>query len=343
MKILVTGGAGFIGSHLCEVLLNQGHEVFVLDDLSTGSLENIRHLQSNSKFHPFFESILNTTVLSELIGQCDMVFHLAAVVGVKKVISSHVETIERNVKGTEYILKFANIKKKRVFLTSTSEVYGKGNLPSFSESDDLTIGPTYIGRWSYACSKAIDEFLALAYWKEYKLPVTVVRLFNVIGPRQSAQYGMVVPRFIGQALREEPITIFGDGTQTRCFLYVKDAVSAIIKLGFHDRSIGDVYNLGNPNEISMNELAKLVLKITGSNSSLNHIPYDQCYEDGSFEDMKRRVPNISKIQSLIDFKPTIELKEMIENIMRVKLNAKKKPEDRSFGLRPQDDMALPLR
>src|SRR3990167_2082211 len=248
MKILVTGGAGFIGSHLCEVLLNQGHEVFVLDDLSTGYLENIRHLQSNSKFHPFFESILNTTVLSELIGQCDMVFHLAAVVGVKKVISYPVETIERNVRGTELILKFANLKKKKVLITSTSEVYGKGNLESFSETDDLTIGPTYIGRWSYACSKAIDEFLGLAYWKEYKLPVTIVRLFNVIGPRQTGRYGMVVPTLVSQALRNEPLTIYGTGEQTRCFLYVKDAVSAIIQLAFHEKGVGEVFNLGNPRE-----------------------------------------------------------------------------------------------
>src|SRR3990167_5781945 len=264
MKILVTGGAGFIGSHLCEVLLNQGHEVFVLDDLSTGYLENIRHLQSNSKFHPFFESILNTTVLSELIGQCDMVFHLAAVVGVKKVISSPVETIERNVKGTELVLKFANLKKKKVFLTSTSEVYGKGNLPSFSESDDLTIGPTYIGRWSYACSKAIDEFLALAYWKEYKLPTIIVRLFNVIGPRQTGCYGMVAPRFIDQALNNQPLTIYGSGNQTRCFLYVKDAVEAMIKLAFHEKAIGEVFNLGNPNPISINHLAELILQLTHS-------------------------------------------------------------------------------
>ncbi|OGQ61250.1 MAG: nucleoside-diphosphate sugar epimerase [Deltaproteobacteria bacterium RIFCSPLOWO2_12_FULL_38_8] len=321
MKILVTGGAGFIGSHLCEELLSKGHEVSMLDDLSTGSIDNIKHLKESSKFHPFYESILNENLLSELINQSDLIFHLAAVVGVKKVISSPVETIERNVKGTELILKFSNIKKKKVFITSTSEVYGKGNLESFAETDDLTIGPTYIGRWSYACSKAIDEFLALAYWKEYKLPTVVVRLFNVTGPRQTGRYGMVVPSLIDQALSNSPLTIYGTGEQTRCFLYVKDAVDAMLKLAFHEKAIGEVFNLGNPNPISINHLAELILQLTHSSSSLQHIPYDQCY-DSDFEDMLRRVPNIHKIKSLIAFEPKTHLAEIINTIIVFKTRKK---------------------
>lgn len=317
MRILVTGGAGFIGSHLCEELLSKGHEVFILDDLSTGSIDNIKHLKESSKFHPFYESLLKTELLSELIDQCELIFHLAAVVGVKKVISSPVETIDRNVKGTELVLKFANLRKKRVFLTSTSEVYGKGNLPSFSESDDLTIGPPSIGRWSYACSKAIDEFLALAYWREYKLPTIIVRLFNVTGPRQTGRYGMVVPRFIEQALNHQPLTIYGTGEQTRCFLYVKDAVEAIIKLAFHEKALGEVFNLGNPSEISIHHLAKLVVQLTHSSSPLHHIPYEQCYES-DFEDMQRRVPNITKIKSLISFEPKMELKDILRLIITEK-------------------------
>ena len=314
MKILVTGGAGFIGSHLCEELLSKGHEVSILDDLSTGSIDNIKHLKESSKFHPFYQSILNESLLSELIDQSDLIFHLAAVVGVKKVISSPVETIERNVRGTELILKFANLKKKKVLITSTSEVYGKGNLESFSETDDLTIGPTYIGRWSYACSKAIDEFLALAYWKEYKLPVIIVRLFNVIGPRQTGCYGMVAPRFIDQALNNQPLTIYGSGNQTRCFLYVKDAVEAMIKLAFHEKALGEIFNLGNPSSISMNNLAKLIVQLTNSSSLLHHIPYEQCYES-DFEDMQRRVPNITKIKALISFEPKMDLKEILHLII----------------------------
>ncbi len=314
MKILVTGGAGFIGSHLCEQLLTQEHDIFVLDDLSTGSIDNIKHLKESSKFHPFYESILKTELLSELINECDLIFHLAAVVGVKKVISSPVETIERNVKGTELVLKFANLKKKRVFLTSTSEVYGKGNLSSFSESDDLTIGPTYIGRWSYACSKAIDEFLALAYWKEYKLPTVIVRLFNVTGPRQTGRYGMVVPRFIEQALSHQPLTIYGTGEQTRCFLYIKDAVEGMIKLAFHDKAIGEIFNLGNPQVTSINNLAKLIVQLTNSKSSLHYIPYNQCYEEG-FEDMQSRIPNIQKIHSLLSFTPKTYLIQILQTII----------------------------
>jgi UDP-glucose 4-epimerase len=317
MKVLVSGGAGFIGSYLCEELLLKGHEVFIIDDLSTGSKENIGHLVESSKFHPFFETIMNETLLSELIDQCDLIFHLAAVVGVKNVIRSPVETIQRNVKGTELVLKFANVKKKKVFLTSTSEVYGKGNKSTFNERDDLTIGPTYIGRWSYACSKAIDEFLALAYWKEYKLPVIVVRLFNIIGPRQTGRYGMVMPRFIDQALQNKPITIYGDGKQTRCFLYVKDAVSAMINLAFHEGTIGEIFNLGNPHEISISNLAALIVKITGSKSTFQFIPYDQCYDSG-FEDMPRRVPDIHKVQSLISFEPKTDLTEMIRFIVHEK-------------------------
>jgi len=297
MKILVTGGAGFVGSWLSEALLRKGHDVYIIDDLSTGSMDNVKHLKESSRFHPFYESIMDVNLLSEITNQCDLIFHLAAVVGVKNVVRSPVETIERNVKGTELVLKCANIQKKKVFLVSTSEVYGKGNKERFSETDDLTIGPTYIGRWSYACSKAIDEFLALAYWREYKLPVTIVRLFNVIGPRQVGRYGMVVPRFVTQALQNEPITIYGDGKQQRCFLYVKDAVWGMIKLAFEDRAVGEIYNLGNPEAISINDLAKLVVKLSGSKSTFQHIPYKECYTDG-FEDMMRRSPNIDKAKKI---------------------------------------------
>ena len=314
MKVLVTGGAGFIGSYLCEELLSKGHEVLIIDDLSTGSLENVKHLNESSKFHPFYESIMNITLLSDLIDQSELIFHLAAVVGVKNVVRSPVETIERNVKGTELVLKYANLKKKKILLTSTSEVYGKGAKDAFSETDDLTIGPTYIGRWSYACSKAIDEFLALAYWKEYRLPVVITRLFNVIGPRQTGRYGMVVPRFVEQALGHQPLTIYGTGEQTRCFLHVMDAVSAMIKLAFADHAIGEIFNLGNPYEISIQDLARLVIRLARSRSRLRYIPYEQCYDSG-FEDMKRRVPDISKIKERIGFRPTTELKEMIQNII----------------------------
>ena len=314
MKVLVTGGAGFIGSYLCEELLSKGHEVFIIDDLSTGSLENIKHLNESSKFHPFYESIMNITLLSDLIDQSELIFHLAAVVGVKNVVKSPVETIEKNVKGTELVLKYANLKKKKIVLTSTSEVYGKGAKEAFSETDDLTIGPTYIGRWSYACSKAIDEFLTLAYWKEYRLPVVIVRLFNVIGPRQTGRYGMVVPRFVQQALRHEPITIYGSGKQTRCFLYVKDAVSAMTQLAFDERAAGEIYNLGNPREISIHDLGVMIKRLCRSKSIFQYIPYDRCYDSG-FEDMERRVPNIDKIQKIIAFNPLIQLEEIIRLII----------------------------
>lgn len=314
MKILVTGGCGFIGSHLSDALLAHGHEVFVIDDLSTGSMDNVKHLRQSPNFHPFYESIMNEKLLLELINQCDTVFHLAAVVGVKKVISSPVETIERNIKGTDLVLKFANLKKRKVILMSTSEVYGKGNLDSFSETDDLTLGSTTIQRWSYACSKAIDEFLTLAYFREYKLPIVILRLFNVIGPRQTGRYGMVVPTFIHQALKNEPLTIFGNGEQTRCFLYVQDAVEAMIQIGISEQAVGEIINLGNPKAIKIIDLAHLIIDITGSKSTIKYIPYEQCY-DGGFEDMQRRVPNIQKIQSLIKFEPKVQLKEIIKKII----------------------------
>ena len=317
MRVLVTGGAGFIGSHLCEELLSENHDVFIMDDLSTGSSENVKHLIESKNFHPFYDSITNMGLLSELINECDLVFHLAAAVGVKNVVRSPVETIERNVKGTEIVLKCASLKKKKVFLTSTSEVYGKGNKASFTETDDLTIGPTYIGRWSYACSKAIDEFLALAYWKEYRLPIVIVRLFNIIGPRQTGRYGMVVPRLVQQALKNETLTIYGTGTQTRCFLYVKDAVSAMMKLAFHNKAVGEIFNLGNPREISITDLARLIIDLTHSASSYQFIPYHECYESG-FEDMQRRVPDITKVKDFISFEPKITLEDSICHIINEK-------------------------
>ncbi|MBI4040547.1 MAG: GDP-mannose 4,6-dehydratase [Deltaproteobacteria bacterium] len=321
MKFLVTGGAGFIGSHVCEYLLEHQHTVFALDDLSTGSAQNIQDLKKSNQFHFFYDSILNESILSNLIDQCDIILHLAAVVGVQKVISSPVETIERNVKGTEFVLKYANIKKKKVLITSTSEVYGKGNHDRFSETDDLTIGPTFIGRWGYACSKAIDEFLGFAYYKEYKLPVIIVRFFNVIGPRQVGHYGMVVPRFIDQALVDQPLTVFGNGLQTRCFLYVKDAVEAVYKLALSEASVGNVFNLGNPHAISISDLAKKIISLTNSKSDIRFIPYHQCY-GSDFEDMMKRVPNIEKINHHIGFLPKTNLEDMLKEMIRFKTSAR---------------------
>jgi UDP-glucose 4-epimerase len=314
MRTLITGGAGFIGSHLSDALLAAGHQVSVLDDLSTGSMENIAHLRSHPAFRYTIESITNEPLLAELIDGCDIVFHLAAAVGVKKIVEEPVHTIETNVHGTEVVLKHANKKKKLVVIASTSEVYGKSVAVPFHEDDDLVMGPTPKHRWAYACSKAIDEFLALAYWKEKKLPVIIVRFFNTVGPRQSGQYGMVIPNFVRQALAGQPITVHGDGTQSRSFTYVGDVVGALLKLMVEPRAIGQVFNVGNPEEVSILELAERVRKLAGSQSEIVLVPYEQAYEAG-FEDMPRRVPDLQKIKGLIGYEPRVNLDETLTRVI----------------------------
>jgi UDP-glucose 4-epimerase len=310
---LITGGAGFIGSHLAEALLARGQRVLVIDDLSTGRIRNVEHLKSSPGFEYLVDSIMNRPVLAELVDRSDFVFHLAAAVGVKLIVESPVRTIETNVRGTEVILDLANKKKKPVLIASTSEVYGKSTKVPFSEEDDLVLGPTTRGRWSYACSKALDEFLGLAYFHEKKLPVVIARLFNTVGPRQTGRYGMVLPTFVKQALSARPITVYGDGTQSRCFGYVGDVVPALIRLIETERAYGEVFNLGSRDEISIRALAELVKKRLGSTSEIVLIPYDQAYEAG-FEDMPRRVPDIRKAAGLIGFEPTTPLPEIIDRV-----------------------------
>jgi UDP-glucose 4-epimerase len=314
VKALITGGAGFIGSHLAERLLEDGHEVMVLDNLSTGSIDNITHLKGRSGFSYTIESVTNESLLAELIDRSDVVFHLAAAVGVKLIVEQPVHTIETNVHGTEVVLKHANKKKKLVFIASTSEVYGKSTDVPFREAADLVLGPSAKHRWAYACSKLIDEFLALAYWKEKKLPVVIVRLFNTVGPRQTGQYGMVVPTFVRQALAGQPITVFGDGTQQRSFTYVGDVVEALVRLAADKRAIGEVFNIGNMGEITIADLAARVKEMTGSCSPIHYIPYDQAYEEG-FEDMPRRVPDISKIREFVGYEPKVQLDEILRTVI----------------------------
>ena len=314
MRVLITGGAGFVGSHLAEALLDRGDEVFVIDDLSTGSIENIAHLKPHPRFHYTVDTVANEPLLAELIDRCDTVVHLAAAVGVKLIVEAPVRTIETNVHGTEVVLKIANKKKKLVLIASTSEVYGKSAVVPFKEDADLVLGPTTKHRWAYACSKMIDEFLALAYWKERKLPVIVVRLFNTVGPRQTGQYGMVIPNLVRQALQGQPITVFGDGTQSRSFTYVGDVVRAMVALINEPRAVGQVFNIGNGTEISIGDLAATIKKMTGSDSPIVKITYDQAYEAG-FEDMPRRVPDISKIRALIGYEPTVELDEILSRVI----------------------------
>ena len=314
MRVLITGGAGFVGSHLSEALLERGDEVFILDDLSTGAIENVVHLKTNPRFHYTIDTVANEPVLAELIDRCDIVVHLAAAVGVKLIVEQPVHTIETNVHGTEVVLKHANKKKKLVLIASTSEVYGKSADVPFREDADLVLGPTSKHRWAYACSKMIDEFLALAYWKERKLPVIVVRLFNTVGPRQTGQYGMVIPNFVRQALAGQPITVFGDGTQSRSFTYVGDVVQAMVALIDEPRAIGQVFNIGNGHEITIGDLAVKVKKMTGSNSEIVNVPYEKAYEAG-FEDMPRRVPDITRLQSLVGYAPTVELEETLTRVI----------------------------
>ena len=314
MRYLITGGAGFIGSHLAETLVNAGESVTVIDDLSTGSLKNIAHLRASANFACVVASIEDEPVLAELMDDADVVIHLAAAVGVRLIIRSPVQTIFTNVRGTDVVLKLADERRKRVVLTSTSEVYGKSTQCPFREDGDLVLGPPTKGRWSYACSKAIDEFLAMAYWKERKLPVTIVRPFNTVGPRQTGQYGMVVPTFVRQAIRGEPITVFGDGRQTRCFIHVHDVVRALIRLVDETRAVGEIFNVGNPDEITIDDLAHLIRDLAGSDSTVIHVPYERAYEKG-FEDMRRRVPDISKVTNFVGFRPTRGIREIVRDVI----------------------------
>lgn len=314
MRVLITGGAGFIGSHLSDVYLGRGDEVFIIDDLSTGSIENIKHLKDHPRFHYEINSVHNQPIVAELVDQCDVVVHLAAAVGVKLIVESPVRTIETNVHGTEVVLAQASKKKKRVLVASTSEVYGLSNQVPFREDGHLVMGATTKGRWSYACSKAIDEFLALAYWREKRLPTTVVRLFNTVGPRQTGQYGMVIPTFVKQALAGRPITIYGDGKQSRCFGYVGDVVGALVKLMDHPDAVGQVFNIGSNEEVTILELAERIKSLTDSPSTISFTPYDEAYEEG-FEDMPRRIPDITKVGELVGFRPTKKLDEILQSVV----------------------------
>jgi UDP-glucose 4-epimerase len=314
MRVLITGGAGFVGSHLSDGLLARGDEVFVLDNLSTGSINNIAHLKGHPRFHYTIDTVTNEPLLAELVDQCDAIVHLAAAVGVKLIVEAPVHTIETNVHGTEVVLKHANKKKKLVVVASTSEVYGKSTDVPFREDADLVLGPSEKHRWAYACSKLIDEFLALAYWKERKLPVIILRLFNTVGPRQTGQYGMVIPTFVRQALAGHPITVFGDGSQSRSFTYVGDVVRAMLGLIDEPRAVGQVFNIGNGQEITIGDLAVRIKDLTKSTSTILRVPYEQAYEAG-FEDMPRRVPDISKVRELVGYEPTVELDEILQRVI----------------------------
>jgi nucleoside-diphosphate-sugar epimerase len=313
LRYLITGGAGFIGSHLAERLLDRGDRVVLLDNLSTGSMENIRHLKCSARMQYHLDNIENRQLLAELVDDADVVVHLAAAVGVKLIVESPVRTIETNVNGTQLILEAACKKKKLVLTASTSEVYGKNTNVPFCEDADLVLGPTTKGRWSYAASKALDEFLAISYWKEKKLPVIVARLFNTVGPRQTGRYGMVLPNFVKSALDNTPISVYGDGQQSRCFCDVRDTVEGLIRLMDTDRSIGEVVNVGNTEEITIEGLAHKVKERTGSASPIAFVPYDQAYEPG-FEDMMRRVPSVEKLHALTGFRPQTSLNDIIDRV-----------------------------
>ncbi len=314
MRFLITGGAGFIGSHLSDLLIEHDHAVHVLDDLSTGTIENIRHLKHDARFDYTIGSAEDHPVVAELVDGADVVVHLAAAVGVTLVVDSPVRAIETNVHATEVVLKHASKKKKPVLIASTSEVYGKSQALPFKEDGDMQMGATDMGRWAYACSKAIDEFLAIAYWRERALPTTVVRLFNTVGPRQTGCYGMVVPRLVAQALAGEPLTVYGDGRQTRCFCHVADVVQALFALATDERAYGNVFNVGATTEISILALADLIVEATGSKSEISLIPYDEAYGEG-FEDMYRRVPDTTKVRELIDWRPTRTLQDVVRDVM----------------------------
>jgi UDP-glucose 4-epimerase len=314
MRALITGGAGFIGSHLTEELLDLGYEVYVIDNLWTGRLANLAKVQINDKFHLVVDTVLNESVMNELIFKADHVYHLAAAVGVLNIMDHPVETIDINVKGTEVVLRLANRFKKKVLIASTSEIYGKHVAHSLSEDDNRVMGTVKKRRWAYACSKTLDEFLALAYYDEKKLPVVIARLFNTVGPRQTGRYGMVLPNFVQSALLGKPITVYGDGTQTRSFTHVKDVVKALIKLMEEPKAEGDVFNVGNDHEISIKDLAMKVKEMTKSPSEIEFIPYEKAYGPG-FEDMERRCPNIEKLAKLTGFKPNYDLDFIIQSVI----------------------------
>jgi UDP-glucose 4-epimerase len=314
MNVLITGGAGFIGSHLADLYIARGDEVCVIDDLSTGSIGNIAHLKGHDRFHYVIDTVNDQPVVAELVDWCDVIFHLAAAVGVRLIVDSPVRTIETNVHCTEVVLNLANKKKRKVLIASTSEVYGLSDQVPFREDGNLVMGATTKGRWSYACSKAIDEFLALAYWREKQLPTVIVRLFNTVGPRQTAQYGMVIPTFVKQALSGRPITVYGDGSQTRCFGYVGDVVGALMKLMEHPDAVGQVFNIGSDQEVRILDVAERVKTLTESDSEIVFVPYAEAYTEG-FEDMPRRVPNVSKVSQLVGFRPTKDLDGILHDVI----------------------------
>jgi UDP-glucose 4-epimerase len=313
-RYLITGGAGFIGSHLCEQLVHSGHHVVAIDDLSTGSLDNIRHLQPLPNFQFVRETIANVQVMDRLTSQAEIVVHLAAAVGVQLIVEDPVRTISTNIMGSEVVLTTANRYGCKVLIASSSEVYGKGVEVPFKEGDDRLMGPTDHSRWAYATSKAVDEFLGLAYERQFGLPVVIMRFFNTVGPRQSGRYGMVVPRFVRQALRGEPVTVYGDGQQSRCFADVSDVVRAVLALAEHPEAIGEVFNIGSTEEITIQDLARRVIELTGSDSEVQYIPYDEAYAPG-FEDMHRRVPAIDKISNLISYRPSSTLKTTLQRVI----------------------------
>ena len=315
MKVLITGGAGFIGSHLSEEMLKGGHEVIVLDDLSTGRYDNVSHLLENKKFEFVEGNILDDTLVDKLVERADAIFHLAAAVGVDLIVKKPLESLTTNIKGSEVVLDAALRYRKKILITSTSEIYGKNANGPLKEDDDRILGSPLKTRWSYSTAKAVDEMLAYIYWKEKNVPSVIVRLFNTVGPRQTGTYGMVMPRFIQQALKNEPITVYGSGKQSRCFLHVKDAVNALIKLIHDPKAVGEVFNIGSQEEISINLLAEEIITSCKSKSEIVYIPYDKAYEYG-FEDMQRRVPDITKINKLVGFKPTFTLSEIIKDIIK---------------------------
>ncbi len=314
MKVLVTGGAGFIGSYLAEAYLERGCEVFVIDDLSTGSLENINHLLKNPRFQFTNNTILNRESMLELTGICDVIVHLAAAVGVRLIIEEPLKSIHTNIVGTEVVLELANKFRKKTFIASTSEVYGRNSKVPLNEDDSRVYGSTSIARWSYAASKAMDEFLALAYYRTKQLPVIIARFFNTVGPKQTGRYGMVIPRFVGQALRNEPITIFGSGEQTRNFTYVEDVVKGVMALVDEPRAVGEIFNIGSEGEVSINDLAQRVKEMTGSSSRVVHVPYEDAYQEG-FEDMERRVPDVGKIARLVGYRNTHTLDDILTKVI----------------------------